>query len=81
MGGIVTEINTYLQSIKVSGKVSASDRVFPGVKIFIKNENLVVRNEFKNVTFCLEDKEIRMSKYEPMDQVFSRRLSHAPAAY
>jgi len=80
-GGIISEINIYLQSIKVSGKVSASDRVFPGVKIFIKNESLVVRNEFKNVTFCLENKEIRMSKYEPMDQAFSRRLSHAPSAY
>jgi uncharacterized protein (DUF342 family) len=81
IGGVINEINTYLQSIKVSGKVSASDRVFPGVKIFIKNENLIVRNEFKNVTFSLEDKEIRMVKYEPIDQVFSRRLSHAPSAY
>jgi len=78
---VINEINTYLQSIKVSGKVSASDRVFPGVKIFIKNESLIVRNEFKNVTFSLEDKEIRMVKYEPIDQVFSRRLSHAPSAY
>jgi uncharacterized protein (DUF342 family) len=81
IGGVINEINTYLQSIKVSGKVSASDRVFPGVKIFIKNETLVVRNEFKNVTFSLEDKEIRMVKYEPIDQVFSRRLAHAPSAY
>jgi uncharacterized protein (DUF342 family) len=81
IGGVITEINTYLQSIKVSGKVSASDRVFPGVKIFIKNENLVVRNEFKNVTFCLEEKEIRMIKYEPIDQVFSRRLAYASASH
>jgi len=81
IGGTINEINTYLQSIKVSGKVSASDRVFPGVKIFIKNESLVVRNEFKNVTFSLEDKEIRMIKYEPIDQVFSRRFAHASAAY
>jgi hypothetical protein len=80
-GGVITEINTYLQSIKISGKVSASDRVFPGVKIFIKNENLVVRNEFKNVTFSLEDKEIRMIKYEPVDQVFSRRFAHASSSY
>ena len=80
-GGVINEINTYLQSIKVSGKVSASDRVFPGVKIFIKNESLVVRNEFKNVTFSLEDKEIRMIKYEPIDQVFSRRFAHASSAY
>jgi len=81
INGVINEINTYLQSIKVSGKVSASDRVFPGVKIFIKNESLIVRNEFKSVTFCLEEKEIRMTKYEPMDQVFSRRFAHAPSTH
>ncbi|UCF97665.1 MAG: FapA family protein [Spirochaetaceae bacterium] len=81
IGTGINEINSYLQSIKVTGKVSASDRVFPGVKIFIKNENLIVRNEFKNVTFTLEDKEIRMVKYEPMDQVFSRRLAHASVTH
>ncbi len=81
IGKVVQEINNYLESLKVSGKVSASDHVFPGVKIFIKNENLIVRNEFKSVTFCLEGKEIRMTKYEPMDQIFSRRLSGAPSAY
>jgi len=81
IGGVINEINTYLQSIKVSGKVSASDRVFPGVKILIKNESLVVRNEFKNVTFSLENKEIRMIKYEPIDQIFSRGFAHASSAY
>jgi uncharacterized protein (DUF342 family) len=80
-GSVINEINTYLQTIKISGKVSASDRVFPGVKIFVKNENLIVRNEFKNVTFTLEDKEIRMVKYEPMDQSFSRRLAHAAVTH
>jgi len=81
INGVTAEINAYLQTIKASGKVSASDRVFPGVKIFIKNESLIVRNEFKSVTFCLEEKEIRMTKYEPMDQIFSRRLAHAPSAH
>jgi uncharacterized protein (DUF342 family) len=81
INGVISEIHNYLQSIKVSGKVSASDRVFPGVKIFIKNESLIIRNEFKIVTFCLEDKEIRMVKYEPMDQAFSRRLAHASSAH
>jgi len=81
INGVTAEINTYLQTIKVSGKVSASDHVFPGVKIFIKNESLIVRNEFKSVTFCLEEKEIRMTKYEPMDQIFSRKLAHAPSTH
>ncbi len=69
----IAEINAYLAGLKINGKVSASDRVYPGVKIFIKNESLVVRNEFKKVTFCLEGKEVRMTKYEPVEEEFIRR--------
>ncbi len=64
----VNTINEYLASLKIMGKVSASDKVFPGVKIFIKNDHLVVRNEFKNVTFILQGKEVRMTKYEPVEE-------------
>jgi uncharacterized protein (DUF342 family) len=80
-GKVISEINSYLQALKVSGKVSASDRVFPGVRIFIKNESLVVRNEFRGVTFCLEGKEVRVTKYEPLDQTLTRRLAHAATAH
>jgi hypothetical protein len=62
--------------------VSASDRVFPGVKIFIRNENLVVRNEFKKVTFCLQGKEVRVTRYEPLAQELVRGMeSHAAVAH
>jgi len=44
--------------------------VFPGVKIFIKNESLVVRSEFRGVTFCLEGKEVRVTKYEPSTRLW-----------
>lgn len=64
----VNSINEYLAGLKVKGKVSASDKVFPGVKIFIKNEHLIVRNEFKKVTFILQGKEVRMTKYEPVEE-------------
>jgi len=77
----VSDLTNEMLGQKSGGKVSASDRVFPGVKIFIKNESLVVRNEFRTVTFVLQDKEIRMSKYEPVDQALVRRFGHAPAAY
>lgn len=70
----ISAINNYLSSLKVKGKVSASDRVFPGVKIFIKNESLVVRNEFKKVTFYLEGTEVRMTKYEPSELEVARRV-------
>ncbi|MQY76693.1 MAG: DUF342 domain-containing protein, partial [Spirochaeta sp.] len=64
----INSINDYLASLKIKGKVSASDKIFPGVKIFIKNEHLIVRNEFKKITFILQGKEVRMTKYEPVEE-------------
>lgn len=62
-----------LTSIKKQGKISASDKVFPGVKIFIKDVNLDVRNEFKNVTFILDHGNITTTKYEAVDESLKRR--------
>ncbi len=62
-----------LTSIKKEGKISASDKVFPGVKIFIKDVNLDVRNEFKSVTFVLEHGNITTTKYEAIDEDLKRR--------
>jgi hypothetical protein len=81
---VISQIHAYLAELKVVGRVSASDRVFPGVKIFIKNESLAVRNEFKKVTFSLEGKEVRVVRYEPMDQEYTRKLessTHAASAH
>jgi uncharacterized protein (DUF342 family) len=78
----VREIETYLAGLKLFGKVSASDRVFPGVKIFIRSESLIVRNEFKKVTFCLEGKEVRVTRYEPLAPELVRGMeSHAATAH
>jgi uncharacterized protein (DUF342 family) len=62
----IQEISGYLLALKTVGRISASDRVYPGVKLFIKNESLTIRNEFRKVTFVLEGSEIRMTKYEPV---------------
>jgi len=78
----IGEINAYLAQLKVTGKVSASDRVFPGTKIGIRNETLTVRTEFRKVTFCLEGKEVRVTRYEPLAQELVRGLeSHAATAH
>lgn len=61
-------INEYLAGLKLKGKISSSGKIFQGVKIFIKNEHLIVRNEFKKVTFILQGKEVRMTKYEPIEE-------------
>jgi uncharacterized protein (DUF342 family) len=76
----VREIDAYLSGLKLTGKVSASDRVFPGVKIFIRNESLTVRNEFKKVTFCLEGKEVRVTRYEPLAPELVRGMEASRAA-
>jgi uncharacterized protein (DUF342 family) len=77
---VIAQVQAYLAELKVVSRVSASDRVFPGVKIFIKQESLAVRTEFKKVTFLLEGKEVRVTRYEPPDQDYSRKLESTPHA-
>ncbi|NOY10081.1 MAG: FapA family protein [Spirochaetes bacterium] len=68
-------LNTYLESLKLIGKVSASGRVYPGVKVFIKNASLVVRTEFKFVTFYLQSNDVKVTKYEAVEEEdITRRL-------
>ncbi len=69
----IKKIKERLTSIKKEGKISASDKVFPGVKIFIKDVNLDVRNEFKSVTFVMEHGNITTTKYEAVDEELRRR--------
>lgn len=57
-------INEYLASLKTKGRISASGRVFPGVKIYIKNGSLAVRTEYKLCSFVLDKGEIKVSKYK-----------------
>ncbi len=68
------EIKQYLGSLKVKGKISASDRVFPGVKICLKDVMDRVRVEQKSVTYVLDGKRIRMTRYEqPVESDHPRR--------
>jgi uncharacterized protein (DUF342 family) len=49
---------------KNRGKVSASSKVYPGVRVTIRDVKEDVRNEYKAVTFILENGLIRVTKYE-----------------
>ena len=62
----IGKLQSYLSSLGLNGRISASDRVYPVVKVFIKNESLIVRSEFKKVTFLQEGKQVRVSRYEPV---------------
>ena len=69
----IEEIRLYLSSLKIKGKISASTRVYPGVKVFIKDASLEVRNEFRAVTFINEANLVKVTKYEEPEEDFERR--------
>jgi uncharacterized protein (DUF342 family) len=64
----IAKVQEFLNSLKTRGKVSASAKVYPGVKILIRDAKDDVRNEYRAVTFILEDGLIRVTKYEEPDE-------------
>ena len=70
------ELRSYLKLLKTVGKVSVSKNVYPGVRIGIKDIYYDVTNEFKAVTFVLENGRIRVKKYEEIDleEIVGKRL-------
>jgi len=66
------EVEEILEKISVRGKVSASDKVYPGVKVVIKDAVMDVHSEYRGVTFVLENSLIRAVKYEEPDEEAKR---------
>jgi uncharacterized protein (DUF342 family) len=64
----IEQIQNFLNTLKARGRVSASSKVYPGVKVFIRDAKEDVRNEYRAVTFILEDGLIRVTKYEEPDE-------------
>ena len=69
----IATIGAHLASLNTIGKISASERVYPGVKLAIKSAALAVRTEFKFVTFFLQTGEVKVTKYEAFDEGLMRR--------
>lgn len=67
MGREIETIASYLSNLKVRGKVSASGKIYPGVKINIREYSYDVKNEQKGITFFLEGGLIRSTRYEAVD--------------
>ena len=63
----INKIQEFLNNIKTRGRVSASSKVYPGVRIFIRDALSDVRTEYRAVTFVLEDNLVRVTKYEEPD--------------
>ncbi|GHU98527.1 polymerase [Spirochaetia bacterium] len=68
----IAEIQEYLNSLKTRGRVSASDKVYPGVKVIIRDSREDIRNEHRAVTFIVENGLIRVTKYEEPDEEAKR---------
>jgi len=63
------DIKDHLANLKTRGKISAAAKVFPGVKIMIRDYSEPVKTEYTTgVTFVLEGGAIRVSKYEEPDK-------------
>ncbi|MDR1899278.1 MAG: FapA family protein [Treponema sp.] len=68
----IGKVQEFLNSLKTRGRVSASAKVYPGVKILIRDAKDDVRNEYRAVTFILENGLIRVTKYEEPDESVKR---------
>ncbi len=65
-------IEEYLSQLKSKGKVIASKKAFPGVKIYIKNSFLQLKSEYKRVAFILQAGEVDTIPYDE-EEVQQRR--------
>jgi uncharacterized protein (DUF342 family) len=70
----MVKIQQYLNNIEIRGRVSASTKVYPGVKILIRDVREDVRTDYKAVTFILENGLIRVTKYEEPDELAKKGL-------
>jgi uncharacterized protein (DUF342 family) len=68
----INEIQEFLNTIKIRGKVSASSKVYPGVKILIKDAANDVRTEYRAVTFIMEAGLVKVTKYEEPNEEAKR---------
>jgi hypothetical protein len=69
----IEAIQTYLNGLKTKGRISASSRVYPGVKLVIKDIKEDVKTELKGITFYLENQMIRTTRYEePEDDILKK---------
>jgi len=70
----IKRIHDYLIGLKSRGRISASVKVYPGVKIVIRDVRDEVHSEYKAVTFVLENGLIRVSPYEELSDKTKKGL-------
>jgi len=70
----ILKVQEFMNQMQVRGKVSASTKVWPGVKIWIRDVKEDVRTEYRAVTFILENGLVRATKYEEPDELAMKGL-------
>jgi len=70
----IFKIQEYMNSLQARGKVSAAKKVYPGVKIMIRDVKEDVRTDYRAITFVLEEGLIRATKYEEPDEMAQKGL-------
>jgi len=70
----IKKLQEYMNEIQVRGRISASTKVYPGVKIVIRDVKEDVRTDHRAVTFVLENGLIRSVKYEEPDELAKKGL-------
>ncbi len=70
----IQKVQEFMSQMQVRGKVSASTKVWPGVKIWIRDVKEDVRTEYRAVTFILENGLVRATKYEEPDELAMKGL-------
>jgi uncharacterized protein (DUF342 family) len=68
----IQKFQEFLESLKNLGRISVSEKVYPGVSIRIRNMKLDVHNEYKAVTFILEAGLVRVTSYAQPDDAVKR---------
>jgi uncharacterized protein (DUF342 family) len=68
----ILRVQELLNGLRTRGRVSASSKVYPGVRILIRDARDDVRNEYRAVTFILENGLIRVTKYEEPDDTVKK---------
>jgi uncharacterized protein (DUF342 family) len=68
----INKIQEFLNTIKARGKISASSKVYPGVKILIKDAMNDVRTEYRAVTFIMDAGLVKVTRYEEPDEEATR---------
>jgi len=70
----IQKLHEYMNEVQIRGKVSAAKKVYPGVKIHIRDVIEDVRSDYRAVTFILDNGLIRASKYEEPNEIVKKGL-------